>query len=224
MKRVDVLVPRYKKQPCRFRFNLRVLLAFMAVASILIGLWLRPRPCYVELLLHFDPSRAQLIWPDLFTAKDYAEMFQSHLDLFESDKVLAAAIRDPAVASISIIQTQDDPVSWIRTHLQVSRQREPWLVVADRTGGVVAQEARLLSLRIDCTQYGIRACRKIIEAVLNAYESEVAAKQRMAIVNSVTRAKDTGWQPSVHRIRLKNSSEKLIQGRDPSLRRELGPF
>jgi hypothetical protein len=164
MNRLDVLVPRFRRTTDGFRFSLRGLLLFMTVACLLMGLWLRPRPYYVELLLHLDPGIDQR----KLNLEKYAEMIQSHLRLVKSDKVLLAAIRDPAVASLSALPSQETPLSWILAKLEVTRQ-----------------DKQLLAVRMRCTQYGISTCSAILEAIVDSYEAEVAANQLAAGRNSM---------------------------------------
>jgi hypothetical protein len=153
MNRSELLGRRFKKRTCSFRFGLRALLLFTTLICVLLGLWLRPRAYDVEALLYFRPG----VPLHQFDGQEYEEMIRSHLAFVESDTVLLSAIRDPAVATVSVLQKQSDPVAWLRQYLEVA-----------------SPEMEVLSIRMQCTQYGLSTYTRIVEAVADAYQCEVA--------------------------------------------------
>jgi hypothetical protein len=153
MNRSELVGPRFRKRTYRFRFGLRALLLFTTLICILLGLWLRPRAYDVEALLYIRSG----VPSSHFDGQEYEEIIRSHLAFVESDTVLLSAIRDPAVATVKVLQKQSDPVAWLRHYLEVA-----------------SPEMEVLSIRMQCTQYGLSAYTTIVEAVADAYQSEVA--------------------------------------------------
>ena len=83
-------------------------------------------------------------------------MRNTQLALLKSNFVLQSAVRDPAIAALTIFGTQD-PVEWLLEHLEVE----------------FPQQSEILAIRLRGTEPQANDLRMIVDAVAKAYVNEV---------------------------------------------------
>ncbi len=97
-----------------------------------------------------------------FNAREY-ELFQkTQLALVKSDFVLQGVIRDPAVASLSILASRSDKVAWLVENLE-----------ADFVDG-----SEVLRIALRGSEADAEDLRQLVDAVAQAYTNEVVFKSR----------------------------------------------
>jgi hypothetical protein len=81
-------------------------------------------------------------------------------ELVRSYFVLQSAIRDPKIAGLPLIASQDDPIEWLEGQVEVSVDGE------------------VLTIAMRCTEDDVDQTREIVDAIVEAYNTEVLNKSR----------------------------------------------
>lgn len=99
-------------------------LTFGLLAAGLIGFgtwYFMPRASYVaQARLHMAAVPPRVIFPTAETQTDYATFQRTQIELIKSRFVLNAALRQPQIAKLSMVQEQVDPVEWLGQELKVA--------------------------------------------------------------------------------------------------------
>ncbi|MBI84865.1 MAG: hypothetical protein CMJ81_16855 [Planctomycetaceae bacterium] len=102
-------------------------------------------------------SRSQVRYDDL---RDYETFKKTQAALIKSTFVVQSALRKEEIAQLPMLQAEDDPVSWLADELRVSNPED--------------SEILSVSLRGENT----KDIKKIVDAVIDSYETEVVQAER----------------------------------------------
>src|SRR5262245_60942432 len=105
----------------RFRFSLLALLILVTVVSAILGWAVYNKPVVATALfqINSDSEFALNNQHAQSTAQDSEIFKKTQLALIKSSFVLTSAIRDPGIASVSVLTGKKDPVAWLQDHLEV---------------------------------------------------------------------------------------------------------
>lgn len=98
----------------------------------------------------------------------WATFCNTQVALLKSDFVLQAALRDPKIASLPMIRSEDDPVKWLRSHLEVGF----------RPG------SEILAVQMHGNQDDVAQLKQLVDAVVKAYQDDVVYTQRLRVLNT----------------------------------------
>lgn len=134
-----------------------------ALASAIALWWLFPESTTATALFQVS-SEQPVVFTDTGNSDQKFEILQkTQLALLNSHFVLQAAVRDPAISSLSMFAGEPDPVIWLQDNLQVSFPQQSEILSISLTGDEPPHELR-----------------QVVDAVAKAYREEViyAEKQR----------------------------------------------
>jgi hypothetical protein len=122
-------------------------------------------------LFHVDSAEPSIFGDDAAKRpgdQDFEIAKKTQLALLKSNFVLTAAIRNPKVASLTILEGEDDPVSWLQENLEVE----------------FPQNAEILSIRLRGTEGQANDLVQLVDAVADAYKKEVVSEMRQRRLTS----------------------------------------
>ncbi len=148
----------------RRRWVLALLLGMLlSAATAALLLWLFPLSSSVAALVHIQKEQTVLMGDKArpISPKEL-EIFQdTQLSLIKSQFVLQSALTRPNIAQLNaVVKEEPDPVVWLQEELQVGFYGE------------------MLSVRYDGEEDS-EEMKKVVDAVIAAYEGEVLGKKRM---------------------------------------------
>jgi uncharacterized protein involved in exopolysaccharide biosynthesis len=167
----------------KLRFSLLALLVFVTIVCLFLAWEVQPRKYVLTSLFQVSAVRPSIFGnaESAFNEREFDLLRRTQLELIKSDFVLQAALRDPKVAALPIIQSQIDPISWLRNHLEI-----------DSPGG-----SEVLAIRMHCPKEAVDDYRAILDSVASAYQKEVVfseAQRRLvnrdALVKTLSRISD----------------------------------
>ena len=161
----------------RLRFSLLALLLFVTFVCVLLAWLVQPQLYVVEALYQVAAQPATLLGEQpRFDAREYELFCRTQIALLESDFVLQAALRDPAIAALPVVAAQADVVAWLADQLEAE-----YLLDSD-----------VLAIRMRGTEGQTPDLRLLVDAVCRAYQNEVvfAEDQRRQVVRDA-KAKST---------------------------------
>ena len=145
--------------PPRFRFSLLALFVLMTLSCVALAWWVQPTRYVAETLFLINAVQPQALADPhpTFDAHEFEMLLNTQRDLLRSDFVIMAAIRDPKIASLPVVKSQQDPVEWIRERLEVG----------------TSVSSQVLTIRIRCYEHETGDVVQILDALAEAYENEV---------------------------------------------------
>ena len=143
----------------KLRFSLLALLVFVTIVCLFLAWVVQPRKYVLTSLFQISAVRPSIFGntESSFNEREFDLLRRTQVELIKSHFVLQAALRDPKVAALPIIQSQSEPISWLRDHLEV-----------DFSGG-----SEVLSIRMHCPEEAVDDYRAILDSVASAYLNEV---------------------------------------------------
>lgn len=146
----------------RLRFSLLALFLLMTAVCVLLAWWARPRQCRVEAQFLVASRPVVLLGEEKpLDAEEIETLRQNQLAYLKSPYVIMAAIRDPAVARLTVLASKDDPVQWIVDNLEAEFPGNTELLTIRMRGPAVTSDD----------------LRKIVDAVSRAYLNEVVFEE-----------------------------------------------
>jgi hypothetical protein len=151
----------FQRVPPRFprRFSLIFLLALVTALCIFLAWWVQPRRYVVETIFHLSATKPNVLDPagPTFDPREFDLIRRTHRELIRSESVITSALRDPKIASLRIIKSQQDAVAWVRERLEV----QTW------------PDTELLVIRMRCTENAADEYQQLVDAIAEAYIREV---------------------------------------------------
>lgn len=147
----------------RLRFSVLALLLFVATVSSLLSWLVQPKRVVATALFQVESASPTIFGETAapLSKRDFEKVQNTQRALLRSDFFLAAVVRSPEIASLSIFE-KSDPAVWLREHLDVTfSEKEDVLAISLR--GTEAQSKDLIQLT---------------DAVAKAYEHEVETQSR----------------------------------------------
>ena len=145
----------------RRRWLLAVSLGLLIAPAVGVGVWiLRPITFTARITLQVDSSQKYFLYPIQEGRGDFNTYQRGQIALVKSRFVLNAALRDPKVEKLAIVQEQEDPVAWMEKEVQADFSIAPEI------------------LRISMTGEDSKALPIIVDAVRNAYLNEIVNKEK----------------------------------------------
>ena len=148
---------------------------FFSVTSAGVLWWLFPESASATALYQVSSEEQTLAFSGISNETRQFEILQkTQLALLKSWHVLQDAIRDPAVATLSTIANEDEPLQWLDEQLSVTFPQESEVLKISITGSENPEELR-----------------QIVDAVATAYETQVlyeARSRKMSIRQELNRA------------------------------------
>lgn len=195
----------------RRRWMLALCMGTVTGALTAIGLWVYfPESSSAEALFQVYSQRPTLVFKDAMPneSKDFSILQRTQVALIKSYFVLQAAVRDPGIASMSILADTgtSDPVLWLAGELDV--------------GFLQGSEILRISLSSDAPPAEIS---KLVDAVAEAYKDEVIFQERQrrlaardALAKSLKEVNDEfqGKLDNYHALALELGSPEAYGG-DP---------
>ncbi len=96
----------------------------------------------------------------------WATFCNTQAALLKSDFMLRAAIRDPKIASLPLLQAEDDPVAWLRSRLEVGFR----------------PSSEILAVQMHGAENQVTQLKQLVDSVVKAYLNEVVYSQRRRTV------------------------------------------
>ncbi|MEX2093918.1 MAG: hypothetical protein WD971_14625 [Pirellulales bacterium] len=163
-----------------FRFSLFALFLFVTLICVLLAWWVQPRQYIVESMFHLAPAQPGLLGETSqpFDPQEFARFCQTHHDLIHTEMVIMSALRDPQIAALPMVRVHADPVAWLREEIEVE--------TSDKT--------QLLSIRLLCPEGAVDDCRRIVDAISDAYLKEVVfdeEQRQLVLRDAVSRSVDS---------------------------------
>ena len=138
-----------------------------------------------------------------FDAREYELSQKTQLALLKSDFVLRAALRDPAIASLSIFAGKSDPVAWLADNLEVR----------------FVDGSEILSIQLRGSREQADDLRQVVDAVSDAYKGEVVYSGRakeLALRDMLAKEIDRLREKIQRKMRQIAEEKSAIDGNSPS--------
>jgi hypothetical protein len=149
----------------RLRFSLLALLAFVTIISLLLAKLVQPRRVVATALFQIDSSPTLTFGQNGATSlsdREFETLKNTQLALLKSDFLLTAAIRNPKIASLAILNGKADQVAWLKEHLEVG----------------FPESSEILTISIHGTESQGPDLVPLVDAVAKAYMTEVISEKR----------------------------------------------
>jgi hypothetical protein len=160
------------------RFSLLSLLVFVTIVCLILAWVMQPRKYVLTCLFQIDAVRPSIFGNTEFNEREFDRLRRTQLELLKSEFVLQSALRNPKIAALPLIQSEKEPISWLRNHLEV-----------DFPAG-----SEVLAMRMHCREDAINDYRAILDSVASAYLNEIVFSEdqtrlvnRDALAKSVSR-------------------------------------
>jgi len=159
--------PVERQSSLRLRFSLLALFLLMTIICVALAWLVQPR--YVVATALFKVSRTQ---PSILASdvnnqqpqRDFEIVKKTQIALLKSYFVANAALRNPAVVALPILQSHPDPVEWLIDQLEVE----------------FPQDGEILSISLRGTEAQATDLVALLDAVAKAYKDEVIYKERQS--------------------------------------------
>jgi uncharacterized protein involved in exopolysaccharide biosynthesis len=146
----------------RRRWLLALCMGLVAAGGAAIALWfLFPETSSATALFRVDSEPKSLVFDVDRTTQKFEILQKTQLALLKSYFVLQAAIRDQAIASLSIFAGESDPVQWLQDNLAVDFPQQSEILSISLSGDDPSEDQR-----------------KVVDAVAKAYVNEVLFADR----------------------------------------------
>ena len=149
----------------RLRFSLLALLIFITLICLSLGWLVQPNRVVATSLFQVANSETRVFDNNRSAAnseREFEILKGTQLALLKSEFVLTAAIRNPSVASLSILKNKPDPVAWLQDN-----------VIAE-----YPERAEVLAIKLHGTEAQSKDLAALVDAVAKAYKDEVIAESR----------------------------------------------
>jgi capsular exopolysaccharide synthesis family protein len=146
----------------RRRWFVATSLGLICGVAAAVATWLTATPAFTTTSLIRIAADNDGPVPDEKAHFSYELYKGTQMQMLTSDFVLIAALRDPEVANLDVVKREDDPIRWLAKSLEVQ----------------APENAE--TLRISLTTPSRDAGAAIVNAIVNAYISEVAGKEGKA--------------------------------------------
>lgn len=157
----------------RLSFSLLSLFFAVSIIGLFLSWWVQPRKYLVESIFHLDATPHVLLSKSKtgFDQREYDLLRRTHSDLIRSEMVVTSALRDPKIAGLSILQSQEDQVAWVREHLQV----------------LTFGDSELLTIQMRCSEDSTSEFQLLVDAMSDAYLKNVVFddEQRRLVVRDL---------------------------------------
>jgi hypothetical protein len=141
----------------KLRFSLLALLVCVTIVCLILAWVMRPSKYVVTCLFQIDAVRPSIFGNTEFNEREFDSLRRTQLQLLKSHFLLQSALRNPKVAALPVIQSQEDPISWLQNLLEV-----------DFSDG-----SEVLAIRMHCREDAINDYRAIVDSVAAAYLNDV---------------------------------------------------
>ena len=139
------------------RVGLLALVVCVTIACLILAWVMRPSKYVVTCLFQIDAVRPSIFGNTEFNEREFDSLRRTQLQLLKSHFLLQSALRNPQVAALPVIQSQEDPISWLQNLLEV-----------DFSDG-----SEVLAIRMHCREDAINDYRAIVDSVAAAYLNEI---------------------------------------------------
>jgi hypothetical protein len=147
----------------RPRFSLLALFVFMTLACLALAWLAQPKRVVATALFHVASEEPTLLGePKPHEERKFESYKYTQLALLKSAFILQAAVRKPGIASLPILQSRPDAVSWLKQHLDVE----------------FPQDAEILAIQLRGPESHASDLVQIVDAVAKAYQEEVIHGER----------------------------------------------
>jgi hypothetical protein len=149
----------------RLQFSLLALLIFTTLVAVLLAWWVQPERVVATALFHIDSSPSKPIAgppSPIASDQEFEILKKTQLALLRSNFVLTAALRNPKVGALPILQGREDPVEWLQSNLEVD----------------FPENAEILSIRLHGVKKHEVDLVEVVNAVAKAYKDEVVNEHR----------------------------------------------
>src|SRR3954468_24742337 len=113
--------PEHTGRRFRIRYSLVALFVFITLVCIVLAWMVQPKRVVVIALFEIsreNPSLTAERSSPRAIGDDFENLRNTQLALLKEDYVLKSAVRNPAIAGLRALQTSDDPVAWLKDHLE----------------------------------------------------------------------------------------------------------
>jgi succinoglycan biosynthesis transport protein ExoP len=146
----------------RRRWILALGMGLVAAVVAAVALWiLFPESSSAVALFQVSSEAPKLVFDNANETTKFDVLQNTQLALLKSDFVLSAAIRSPAVSSLSILAAESEPVKWLTDNLQVDFPNRSEILRISLSGDGLPEDLR-----------------QLVDAVADAYLNEVVYKER----------------------------------------------
>lgn len=117
----------------RRRLGPALFLGLVLASAVGATVWfLMPPPkIAARMKLHVAPNQPMVLFPDKDSGSVSAGMFiRSQAELIRDRYIIVAALRDPAVNSLSMLQEQEDPAQWLEEKLAVEVSNPEYITIS----------------------------------------------------------------------------------------------
>jgi len=133
-------------------FTVRALLAATALVAVLVALWMAFQPKkYATAFLQVKRATQSVLVSPSPDPLEINAFKAKQIELFHSDAVLSAALKEPGISQLSIVRGRSDPVAWLRANLET----------------IYPNDSEILRVQLASSHQDEAA--KVVNAVVNAY-------------------------------------------------------
>jgi polysaccharide biosynthesis transport protein len=163
----------------RRRWLLALCIGSLVGASTAIALWLLfPESSSAVALFEVSNEQQSLLRDkNQHTPQDFDILKKTQLALLKSNFVLTAALRDPGIASLSILAGEPEPVEWLQEELVVDFPQNGEILSISLSGDAPTEDLQ-----------------RLVDAVAKAYKEEVLGQEQQrqtATLDLLNRSLDT---------------------------------
>ena len=178
----------------RRRWFLATSLGILCGAAALVAAWfLTPTTFTSQALIRVASDHQGIVYQDDKVQLSFELYKGTQMQLLTSDFVLIAALRNPTVANLDLLKQEEDPVRWLAKTLQVESPEKAEI------------------LRVSLTSPDRNGGAAIVQAVVDAYKTEVVDKERMGRVQRLAEL-DRVYAEQETELRNKRTELKKIAG------------
>jgi capsular exopolysaccharide synthesis family protein len=144
----------------RRRWFLALSLGLLLAPAAAFAAWtLRPITFTARTLLHVTSNQPKLLYELPDSRGDFGNYQRVQIALVKSRWVLNAALRDPKVEKLEIVNSQEDPLAWLEREIQIDFSTAPEI------------------MRISMTGPDSKTVQTLVDAVRKAYLVEIVQKE-----------------------------------------------
>ncbi len=178
----------------RRRWFLATSLGLLCGAAATATAWFLATTSYTSsALIRIAADDQGIVYQDDKTHSSFDLYKGTQMQLLTSDFVLIAALRNPAIANLELLKQEDDPVRWLAKNLVVESPGNAEILRVGLTGP---------------DQNGVAA---IVQAVVDAYKTEVVDKERIGRVERLAEL-DRVYAEQETELRSKRTELKKLAG------------
>src|SRR3954471_14718635 len=153
------------RRPWRRLAALFIAVAIVSVVAVAVVWFARPETVRATALFDVRPEAASLMGHQLqppATDRSYDIFRKTQIALIKQKYVLTSALRDPAIASLSIFAGESDKEGWLHDHLEVQ----------------YPENGEILAIALRGPRSQANDLKLAVDAVTQAYKKEVLAAER----------------------------------------------